>query len=50
MDAERYFVWGLNGFLKVLVFERKYVPGDGDRESAYVDCLRIEDPKARVGA
>lgn len=44
---ERYFVWGLNGFLKVVVFTRKYIPSTADHDAGYVDCIRIEDPKAK---
>lgn len=43
MDKETYLVWGLNGFLKALVYERKYNPD----EKCYQDVLRIEEPKAK---
>lgn len=43
----RGFVWGLGGFLKLLVFEKKYLPAEGDRPAGWYECLRIEDPKAK---
>lgn len=43
MDKEEYFVWGLKGFLKKLVYERKY----NSDEQCYQDVIRIEEPKAK---
>lgn len=42
-------VWGLNGFLKMLVYTRKYLEEDQSigREAGYYDCIRIEEPKAK---
>ena len=47
MSAKRYYVWGLNGFLKVLVYERKYRAEANEGNGGYEDCLRIEDPKSQ---
>lgn len=43
------FVWGLNGYLKKLVYTRKFLPADPEigREEGYYDCLRIEEPKPK---
>jgi hypothetical protein len=45
----RWFVWGLNGYVKALVYTRKYLPEDKsiDREAGYYDCIRIEEPKVK---
>lgn len=43
---ERYCVWGHNGYIKILVYTRKY---NADKQ-CYEDCIRIEEPKAKVAS
>jgi hypothetical protein len=45
---ERHVVWGLQGYLKVLVRTNKYLNEEDapDGKAGYYECIHIEEPKA----